>query len=291
MSLSQGKLEDAESALNLALRAARRLEPDDTGSLHVRLLLNVAMTHIERGRPRSAKRVLEPIARRREGHVVPPLIARFYLGIIDHLGGEYRSAEEQYGQVLQGFRSLRRTRAAAFVLRSQADLHLAMKPGDAVGAVATAREAIDVAQRGGHEDVRMLATLTLVRLHARGAREIPPDQLFRQLDEVDRYGQVMGMPRVQVQAHEVRASLLHSHGETTRAAREASASAEVAALYDLKLYKCKALLTLAQVLMLRHESKQAMQIVQVGLEMAQAAEYFSCVRGFRLIESAHVRPN
>jgi tetratricopeptide (TPR) repeat protein len=285
MSLTQGKLEDAESLLNLALQAARRIECDDTGSLHVRLLLHVGLTRIERGRPRSAKPMLEAIEHRREGHQVPPLIAEFYLGIIDHLGGEYHGAERRYDKALEGLRKLGRTRAAAFVLKTQADLLVAQHPDRVKQAEALAQEAIALAQRGGHEDVRMLAVLALVRIRTKGGLPHSSSDSFRLLDAVQQYGFSMGMPRLEAGAHEVRATLLLSQGETRQSALEATRSAEIAALYDLKLFKCKALLTLARILVKRDDPEQARTIVATGLEMAHAAEYFTCVRGFRALES------
>lgn len=284
MSLTQGKLEDAELLLNLALRAARRIECDDTGSLHVRLLLHVALVHIERGRPRAAKRLLEPIAARRDGHEMPPLIADFYLGMIDHMGGEYHSASHRYERTLKRFRDLKRTRSAAFVLKSLADLLVARDPSKVAEAESLAQEAIAVAARGGHEDVRMLAILAQVRISTKAKGSLAPADAYRQLELVEKYGVDMGMPRIQAAAHEVRALLLASQGETTQSVDEATHSAEIAALYDLKLFKCKALLTLARVLTMRGEAQQARSAITMGLEMAHAAEYFSCVRGFRALE-------
>lgn len=284
MSLTQGKLEDAESLLNLAMQAARRIEADDTGSLHVRLLLHVGLTRIERGRPRGARSILEAIARRREGHQVPPLIAEFYLGIIEHLGGEYHSAGRRYDKALEGFRKLGRTRAAAFVLKTQADWLVAQHSNQVESALARAQESIALAQRGGHEDVRMLAILTLVRIRTKANLFQSSSDSYRLLDEAQRYGASMGMPRLEAAAHEVRATLLMSQGETIQSAREATRSAEIAALYDLKLFKCKALLTLARILVQRGEIEQSRPILMTGLEMAHAAEYFTCVRGFRALE-------
>ena len=281
MSLTQGKLEDAESLLKLALCAARQVECDATGSLHARILLHLAMTAIERGRPYDARRMLEPIAARRCGHEMLPLIAEFYLGIIEHLGGEYHSASNRYQKALEGFRQLDRTRAASFVLRAQADLELARHPERGSEAERLAEEAVAVAQRGRHEDVRMLGLLTLVRTRAKLREGHDHVNSFALVESVERYGRTMDMPRILAAAHETRAKVLLSQGETRQSLHEAAFGADIAALYDLKLVKCKALLTMARVLDARGDSQQAAAIAASGIEMAQSADYFSCVRGFR----------
>lgn len=285
VSLTQGKLEDAESLLNMALKAASRIERDDTGPLHVRLQLHIALTRIERGRPRAAKRMLEIIAQRKDEHVIPPLIAEFYLGIIEQLGGDYHSASYRYQKALDGFREHDRTRATAFVLKFQADLEGARSADKIEKAIELAQQAISVAQRGGHEDVRMLAILTLVRLRTKSRHAGHSTDSHRLLELVQQYAHDMGMPRIKAMVHEVRATLLLSQGETTWAAREATISAEVAALYDLKLFKAKALLTLARIYKLRHEPEQCKDLIRIGTEMANACEYFSCVRSFRQLDA------
>ena len=70
--------------------------------------------------------------------------------------------------------------------------------------------------------------------------------MFEQLDFAERYANRMDMPRIACEVRELRARLLHQQGETVMSAREASASLEIAALYDLKLMKIRALLTLAR---------------------------------------------
>ena len=62
-------------------------------------------------------------------------------------------------------------------------------------------------------------------------------------------------------------------------------SAELSALYDLKLYKAKALHTLARIYLQRREVEQCRALIRIGQEIANAAEYFSCVKGFRQLEA------
>lgn len=284
LSLTQGKMEDADTLLQLALRAVRRIEADEQGSMHVRILLHLAMTHIERGRPGEARGLLEPIAHRVDGHRVPPLLAEFYLGLIDHLGGDYGRAKTRYDNARKGLAALGRNRAEALVTKHLADLEFATSTGDRGHAMGLVREAMSVAQRGGHEDVRMLAMLTHVRLRHAAHQGAGPDDDYALLDTVQQYARRMGMPRIACITHELRARLLLAQGETRMSMQEATASLRVAAMYDLKLMKAKALLTLAEICWRRKERKLAADLVREGGELANATEYFSCVRGFRALE-------
>lgn len=289
ISLAQGKLHDAEQALTLAERAARRIEADDSGSLHTRIKLHSALTQIERGRPHQARRVLMPISERKGGHKVPPLVATFYLGLLEHIGGNYALADQHYQHALKGLREQERSRAAAFVLMNCADLARVLDGGQVDRALTIADSAISLAQQGGHEDLRHLAHLARVRLHVQ-ARRFQGLHLFEELDAAQRYATLLDMPRIACEVHELRARLLYRQGEYRVSAEEATASLEIAALYDLKLMKARGLLTLAKIYRRRGETAGARSLVQTGKEIAASADYFTCVRGFTKLELSLHQP-
>jgi SIR2-like domain len=283
IALAQGKLEEADALLALAEQAARRIEADDSGSIHVRIRLHTALVQIERGRPSRAREILTPIAARVHGHEVPPLLANYYLGLIEHLGGNYRQAEQHYELAETGLRRVGRSRALALVLQARADLHDVMHVNQTASAEALAVEAIGLAQQGGHEDVRVIAMLTHIRLKI--ARQTPQHtELFAELTFAEQYAARMDMPRVACEVQVTVARLLLSQGETRMAAARAAAGLEIAALYDLKLMKARALLTLAQIYLLRRDLPGARHLVKLGKELAVSSDYYSCVRGFRDLE-------
>lgn len=291
ISLAQGKLHDAEQALGMAEAAVRRIEYDDTGSLHTRICLHSALVQIERGRPQRARQILQPIAERRGGHPVPPLLACFYLGQIDHLGGSYRAAIGRYELALEELRRVGRSRAAAFVLMNLADVRHSLHKQVAGGAPAPAEvqawveaeEAISLAQQGGHEDLRVMATLGRVRLCIDAGR-LDGQSLFEHIEFAQRYAVLMDQPRVACDAHELRARLLMRQGEYRLSATDATQSLEIAAKYDLKLKKARGLLTLAEILLSRGETDSARTLVAMGREIAVSADYYACVRGFKDLE-------
>ena len=113
LSTVEGRLSDAQALFSAGLEAAKRIEPDETGPLHVRILLNRSICDIERGHGSDARAVLQSIATIRNEHVVPPLIAKGYLGLIDHLAGEISQAETRYREAISGLAAINRSRAAS----------------------------------------------------------------------------------------------------------------------------------------------------------------------------------
>jgi tetratricopeptide (TPR) repeat protein len=283
IALAQGKLDEADNLLGQAEQAARRIESDDSGSIHIRIRLHSALVQIERGRPARARAILTPIASRVNGHDVPPLIAEYYLGLIEHLGGNYRQAETHYRRSVDGLRKVGRSRALAFVLQAQADLHEVMHEDQRDAADVLATEAISLAQQGGHEDVRVIAMMTQARLKI-DSKKPHGDKLFAELTFAERYAGRMDMPRIACEVQVTIARLLLSQGETRMSAARASAALEIAALYDLKLMKARALLTLAKIYHLRGDLVGARSLARLGKELAVSADYYSCVRGFRELE-------
>ncbi|MBI1405082.1 MAG: hypothetical protein GC145_03030 [Caulobacter sp.] len=122
LSLVQGKLSDAQALLEAALRAAKRIEPDETGALHVRLLLNKAVVDIERGHGFQAKEYLTRIVDMVGEHPVPPMIAEGYLGLISHLAGEVDAALARYERAIRDLSAVGRSRAASIFSRHRGDL-------------------------------------------------------------------------------------------------------------------------------------------------------------------------
>ncbi|MDY0748315.1 SIR2 family protein [Paucibacter sp. R3-3] len=292
ISLAQGKLHDAEQLLTMAEAAARLVESDDTGSLHTRIRIHSALVQIERGRPQRARRILQPIAERRGEHRVPPLLAEFYLGQLDHLGGNYAAANARYELALAGLRQAGRSRASAFALMNKADVQYSLNKLAAQGtgntaalesALCMAEEAISLAQQGGHEDLRVMATLTRARICVDAGR-IQGESLFEHLSFAQRYAVLTDMPRLSCEVHELRARLLMRQGEYKLSANDASVSLEIAAMYDLKLKKARGLLTLSEIYLCRGEVDGARSLAAMGREIAASCDYYACVRGFKELD-------
>lgn len=284
ISLAQGKLHDAEQLLTLAESAARMVEADDSGSLHTRIRLQSALVQIERGRPQRARQILKPISERRNGHPVPPFLAMYYLGQVEHIGGNYEQAVKHYERALEGLRERGQSRAAAFVLMGKADVAFALRPAEIDAALATADEAISLAQQGGHEDLRVMATVARARICVEAGRLSDKERIFEHLSFAQRYAVLMDIPRLACDVHELRARLLMRQGEFHLSARDATVGLEIAALYDLKLKKARGLLTLSEIYLRRGENDGARSLATMGKEVAVSCDYYACVRGFKELE-------
>jgi len=284
--LAQGRLNDAEEMLSLAEQAARRVEADNTGTMHARIRLHTGLLQIDRGRLQRAKHILYPLAQRQNGHPVLPLLASFYLGLIEHIGGNYAAADRYYAQALSPLQKLNRSRAAAFVLINRANLARRVRPDQPHEALTMANEAISLAHQGGHEDLRHIALIQRVWIYADTGVSPAADQPghFEVLSAAQRYAVRMQIPRIACEVHQVRASLLMREGEYEMSVRDATASLEIAALYDLKLFKARGLLILAKIYHRRRDVDGARELVKMGSEIANACDYFTCVRGFKELE-------
>lgn len=282
ISLAQGKLQDAEHLLTMAENAARMVETDNSGSLHTRIRIHTALVQIERGRPHRARQILAPIAARLGGHRMPPLLARYYLGLIDHLGGNYPAALHQYESVLDDLKRDNRSRACAFLMLNLADLQRVMHRDGIEKALVTCNQAISLAQQGGHEDLRMQALLGRMHLLVEAGQLAP--EFFEQMAAAERYATRMDIPRIACDVLDLRARYLFNQGEFTMSARDATKGLEIAALYDMKLRKARGLLTLARILERRGELASALALVKMGRELAASCDYYTCVRGFKELD-------
>jgi tetratricopeptide (TPR) repeat protein len=275
LSLSQGRLSDAQALFEAALLAVKRLEPDATGPLHVRILVNKAVVDIERGYGSAARVYLERIALMIDEHPVPPLLAKGYLGLIDHLAGEVGAATSAYKEAIAGLVKLRRARAASIFSRHHGDL-LSSDVGE--GRLAEARQelhnALHFAQEGGHEDIRHMALLSLARCQMREATKLNTGEIHSALDNVERYARIVGMPRLLCEVGLIRARLLLLQGEVRLAASLATESLQIATVNDLRIRKITSLLLLAEIYLKRNDDKTVRALLALGGRMAKLCNHF-----------------
>jgi tetratricopeptide (TPR) repeat protein len=275
LSLVQGRLNDAQALFEAALLAAKRIEPDESGALHIRILLNKAVVDIERGYGLAARAYLERIAHLVNEHPVPPLLAKGYLGLIDHLAGEVEAAIVEYREAITGLMKLRRSRSASIFSRHLGDL-LGNNLGEARSEEAKQEihNAIHFAQEGGHEDIRHMALLSLARWRLRGTQNIDTAEFHRELDTVERYAKVVGMPRLLCEVGLVRARLLLLQGEARLAGTIATQSLQIATVNDLRIRKIGSLLLLAEIYLKRGDKHAVRPILQLGARMAKLYNHF-----------------
>ncbi|HWA90315.1 MAG TPA: SIR2 family protein [Rhizomicrobium sp.] len=275
LSLVQGRLADAHALFDAALLAAKKVEPGELGALHVRILLNKAVSDIERGHGASAREYLQRIACMVDEHPVPPLLAKGYLGLIDHLAGEVDSAVAEYKEAIEGLIKLRRARAASIFSRHYGDL-LAKNLGERRHAEAKRmlHNAIHLAQEGGHEDIRHMALLSMARCQMDESASADSAQIHNVLDNVERYARLVGMPRLLCEVDIIRARLLFKQGEVRLAGSLATRCLQIATVNDLRIRKITSLLLLAEIHLKRNEPEVVRPLLSLGAKMANNCNHF-----------------
>jgi tetratricopeptide (TPR) repeat protein len=288
MSLIEGRLNDATALFDQALSAAQRVEPEhDSGALWTRIHLNKAYVDIERGNSRVARTYLKRIVAQKDEHPVARLCAIGFLGLTDHLAGEYQQAKDKYETAIKGLVSLERSRSAAIFSRHLADLYRVSGEKFRTLSDQTFQQALALAAHGGHEDVRQIILLARTRLAIDGLSGDPHQKIQKDIESVENYARKMGMPRLTSEAAFNRSKLLLSLGETRHAARLARVSLEIATENDMRLRQISSLLLMSKIYEARDQEKLSRPILQRALQLAEDAEYYN-VRGLIARSLAHL---
>jgi SIR2-like domain len=272
--LVEGRLGSACGLFDLAINHAATLEGSERhGALWCRINMNLALADIERGRIRDAKKKLLAIRSVSDENPVLRLLAHGYLGLIEHYSGNTDVAETIIKSVIGDLDSFGQSRAVAIFSRHLAELYRLRGKDFKLEAAAAADRSVASATKGGHEDVRQMAKLTRIRLAIDGLLPEESVPIQQRLDEIERYGLDMGMPRLIADVSYARAAHLLSLGETRHAASLACKCIEVCAINSLRLRKMTALALLAKIC-----AKRGFKVAAAGLkikatELAESSDY------------------
>jgi tetratricopeptide (TPR) repeat protein len=230
-SLAQGQSFDAVMMLESALAAARGIEGDGNTPIRRRILLNLGVCAINRGRPNEARRLLEEVKREPTEDETLVLIAEGYLALLDHLGGAHDSAVDVYNRVIKRLIALGRSRPVSLFLRNRGDLHRYKR--DFKAATEDFSAAIDYARRGGSEDMAWFAMVSKARLDI--ALTVEFKHVAKTLEDAERYADAMELHMLKAEVCFVHGQILLRQGETALAAEKASQALRIATLHGLVL--------------------------------------------------------
>jgi len=286
LSLIQGRLSDAVTLLETAQKFANSIETEETGAIRTRIGLNQVAVEIDRGRFQAARRRLVGMVDLKDEHEVIPLIARGYLGLIEHLTGKLDQAKLHYLAALEGpdhamagaggrrpgLVQLGHTRAASIFYKHLGDLCRGQKHID--DATRYLNLAINLASEGGHQDISTFALLgkALVDLEKRENPDLR--SIFAQVDEITAYARMVGMPRIDCEVETLRARALQAVGDLKGAAEAALKGLSVSTIHDLRLRKAKAAVAIAEISVQRNMREIAGPLVEAALEIATDSDYF-----------------
>jgi tetratricopeptide (TPR) repeat protein len=268
-SLAQGQMFEAIAMFDAALKGAEAIEGEANSSIRRRILLNLALCSIYRGRPNEARRQLTEIQSEESEDEAVQLIATGHLGLLDHIGGFNESAMHRLSEAIKGLIKLRRFRAVSMFLRHRGDLHRDLH--DFGSAKKDLVEAIDLARLSGSQDMAWFAIVARTRLDVTEGVDLR--ESAKRLEDAERYADAMELPLLTSETCFVHAQMLLRQGETALAAEKVTKALRLATLHGLTLRSIAYRNLLADIHLERGWSEEAKKIRGQALQAARSAGY------------------
>ena len=267
--LVQGNLRDAVANFRNALRINEKIESaQHAGPNYRRVAINLAMAQIERGRLGSAEHWLR---RARDGEKPGSdahMVATGYLGLIDHLRGNYDEADRQYTEAIALATERRDRRTLSIFSRHRGDLQRVLK--NMALATTLIANAIAQAESGGHEDLLNRAYLARIHLDM----QVEPDRIDHAnvdlLDEITAYAHRMDMPSLSCESMRMRAEIMLHRGETTLAGKLLRGAISQAKRHGMHLRVNSCLTRYGEVMIARKLPGVGGAILETALERAKS---------------------
>jgi tetratricopeptide (TPR) repeat protein len=275
LSLVQGRLNDASKLFSEAVRSLNPIERRGIpAALTTSIRLNRALVDIELGNLRKAEAALRDIVAQQDEHRAVRWIAYGYRGLIEHIRGNLKEARSRYEGALEVLTKMERNRAASIFSRHAADLYRRLKGKDNLKkAEQLADNAVNLAAAGSHADVLHQARLS--RLQIQAVSKGPPAfaELRKELEGIETYAKVMGMPRLEVETAYVDAHFRHQLGDFNMAMKSITRSLAIANDCDLVLRKIGGTLLAAKISRDLGMLEGARTLAETAKVMATTAEF------------------
>lgn len=250
--LAQGRIFDAVPLLGIARRIVEHSSyPDEEPHFHHaaehRIVLNLAIAQIERGRVGTARTDLERLERqtRSNDRWTPNplnLFAKGYLALCDHLSGSLQRAHGEYETVIADLVLMKRLRPVSIfnahladLMRAQGKLDRAMEYADLAIAAAAQAEQRDVQHFALNASARVLA------------RRSQGEEAMARTDRVVDYACRMGIYGLQVEGELTRGVLMFDRGDAQLAGAATSRAIALATRYGMTLRRLRALSLYAEI--------------------------------------------
>ena len=279
ISLVQGSLSDALGFLRQAYEFNERIEGrSDVGAIAHHINLNHAIVQMERGRLPSARNRLQLVREAtKERAWTLHHNAKGYLCVLDHITGRRDGLTERFREVTDFFQKHNDSRAAAVFLNHRGRYLISVDREQANRCIMDAR---DMADTGGHEDLRHHIELSIIKLRlwkhqylTNDAPRLAHSENLRELSAIEAYARRMGIWSLQCDVLRIRAEFLLLQGETTTAGRLLIRSMAICRRHAMRLRLNNALTIYAKVLHLRGDLNSARRMALLSLNLARGMNY------------------
>jgi tetratricopeptide (TPR) repeat protein len=284
MAYLQGRLYDAIPVFRHALNIAEdfgRCNPHARASQRGeerRIRFNLAISQIDRGNIRRAREDLKSLTDDPDAmeQTIPGQIRKFargYLGICDHLTGNFEAAQKRYHDVIEYAKEHELTRTLVIFHHHRGDLLRIL--GDRKAAELDLKLAVHLAAQAEQEDVLHLVLVSQAHLALANRAENPEGLAagLKQLGESEQYAEALGLPRLKVDALRVRAEIVLEQGDAEHAGRLTSRAIAIANRHGMRLRKTSCLIVYARILHARGELRYSRYILEEALREARRCSY------------------
>lgn len=288
-SLAQGNLTDALALLRQAAEFNAAIEGSSrSGEIGNLIGLNHAIVQMERGRLASARTRLSEIQERtRNIRETEYHMAMGYLCVLDHLSGRSQDLYDRFEQVTNHFQRKGDKRAAAIFLHHSARF---LRESNADKAGRLLRTARELAETGGHEDIRhhvQVAEILVEHANISGAETRGP-KTYARLREIETFGRRMGVWSLQCDSLLLHARILLEQGETANAGRLLVRALAIAHRCSMTLRANRGLTLYAELLRCRGDKQGAETVAITSLELAKSSGFsLETVRAQSVLAAIH----
>ena len=281
LSLVQGQVFDAIPLFKRALEVMYHddIKRNQDPALHAavrRVRFNMAIALIDRGHLSRARTMLSDLKLSSEfsSHSGSQIswLAQGYIGLVDHLSGNFQSAATAYQGVTEKAQRRGMTRVVAVFSKHWADLQ--RRDGDIKDARRLINISIAAATQGAQRDVQHLALISegLISLEERSGGD---GEIGSVVNNAMHFAQSMGIPRLECEALNLKSTLMLSQGERMLAGAFAARAAAIANRNGLRLTKLRALQLYGFAVMRRSQLGLSAQVLEETRREAERRGYQS----------------
>jgi tetratricopeptide (TPR) repeat protein len=275
VSYAQGVMPDAYAMFRMGQDINEIAERGARGTRWCQSELNLAGVHIDSANLPRARFHLENALRGTQRLGDEDMMARVlgYLGLLNHLSGNYGEAHTLYRDAIEQLRSQGNRRGLSIFLRHLADLYRKERRYDE--ARPRIAESIVIAESGGHLDLVQYARVAEAHLGV-----LMGDVTARQvLEPALRFARIAGIPKLEADVLTVQAQIALENRDTELAARLAIRSLGIAGSCGMRLRMTSSLVLMGRVAGVRGDWEAARSILRAAIELGHEQGYQLQVEG------------